>query len=424
MSNIIIIYPRPDEYKKPRFGFSYDMMTIATVLSNEGHRILLKDYSCEPFCNDDFSKEIAEYKIDLAIIEFDSFALKRSENYTHGLELVKIVKCLNERIKVVAYGHYCCISKKDIDTADITIKENRVDLIIDAIVKTESIKGELPRLNDLDSLPVINRMLLDQIEFYKQNSKSTLVRTADGCENTCVFCQRKGWQKKFQVHSDQYVLNEFKLLKEQGFINIWIIDENFTFNLARAKRILTLFIEQKVTEKMKISISSWSNIDNEFLDLASKANVRVISMGIESGNQQILDFYKKNIDLQKTKKIVRYANKLGIFTIGNFIIGAPMETYETIEETFLYIRECEFDQVNIKTLDYMMGSQLYDSVMDMAKGRSHLFACLENGLNRFAFQEILDIKHNFLADYNAEKKDRVSNKMRQFGTPYDLFTPY
>ena len=36
-------------------------------------------------------------------------------------------------------------------------------------------------------------------------------------------------------------------LKKQGFINIWIIDENFTFNLARAKRILTLLIEQKVT---------------------------------------------------------------------------------------------------------------------------------------------------------------------------------
>jgi hypothetical protein len=99
-----------------------------------------------------------------------------------------------------------------------------------------------------------------------------------------------------------------------------------------------------------------------------------------------------------------------------------METYETINETILYIRECEFDQVNIKTLDYMMGSQLYNSIKDMVKGRSHLFACLENGLNRFTFQEILDIKHNLIADYNAEKKDRVSNKMRQFGTPYDLYT--
>jgi tRNA A37 methylthiotransferase MiaB len=117
---------------------------------------------------------------------------------------------------------------------------------------------------------------------------------------------------------------------------------------------------------------------------------------------------------------VRYANKLGIFTIGNFIIGAPMETHETIEESFLYIRECEFDQVNIKTLDYMMGSQLYDSVKDMAKGRSHLFACLENGLNRFTLQEILDIKNKFLTVYNGEKKERIMQKIIDFGIPYEV----
>lgn len=420
MSNIMIIYPRPDENKSPRFGFSYDMLTIATVLSNEGHRIIIKDFSCESFCRDIFSKEIMDNSIDLTIVEFDSFALKRSENYNHGLELVDIVKKVNGRIPVIAYGHYCCISQEDITMADITIKENGLNGIIDAIAKKESIQCELPPIIDLDSLPFINRTLLDQIEFYKQNRKSTLIRTAEGCENTCVFCQRKGWQKNIQTHSDQYVIDEFKLLKEQGFINIWITDENFTFNLARAKRLLKLFIADNVTEQMKISISSWSNIDKEFLELASKANVKAISMGIESGNQKILEFYKKNIDLAKTKSIVRYANELGIFTIGNFIIGAPMENYATIDETFTFIRECEFDQVNIKTLDYMMGSELYDSVRDIALGCSHIFACSENRINQFGLQEISDTKNKFLMEYNTEKKDRLEKKILTFGTPYDV----
>lgn len=422
MSNIMIIYPMPDENKNPRFGFSYDMLTIATTLSNAGHRVILKDYSCEPFCYDDFSKEVSENRIDLALIEFDSFALKRSENYNHGLKLVEAVKGINGEIQVIVYGHYCCISQEDIDMADITVKENGFKGIFGAIAKNESIKGELPSLEDFDSLPIINRTLLNQIEFYRQNRKSTLIKTAEGCENTCSFCQRKGWQKKYQAHSDQYVLNEFKLLKEQGYINIWIIDENFTFNLTRAKRILRLLVEHNLAEKMKISISSWSNIDEEFLELACKANVKVISMGLESGNQKILDFYKKNIDLEKTKQIVRYANSIGIFTIGNFIIGAPMESYKTIYETFSFIEECKFDQVNIKTLDYMMGSELYNSVESMAKGRSHIFACAENGINKFSLREIQDIKNKFLIEYNEEKRDRVNNKIRQFGTPYDLNT--
>lgn len=46
--NILIIYPKPDKHKKPRFGFSYEMLTIATVLSKY-HRVHIKDFSCESF---------------------------------------------------------------------------------------------------------------------------------------------------------------------------------------------------------------------------------------------------------------------------------------------------------------------------------------------------------------------------------------
>jgi hypothetical protein len=96
-----------------------------------------------------------------------------------------------------------------------------------------------------------------------------------------------------------------------------------------------------------------------------------------------------------------------------------MESYTTIEETFRIIRECEFDQVNLKTLDYMMGSELYKSVESKAQGRSHLFACSENGINRFGLQEISDIKSRFLSGYYAEGKERLNRKIRKFGTPYD-----
>lgn len=419
MNNVMLIYPRPDIAKGPRFGFSYDLLTIATILYNEGYSIFLKDFSCEHYSADSFSAEILANKIDLVLIEFDSFALKRSENYEHGLMLVETIKRINKQAAVIAYGHHCCISKKDIPKADCTIKENSFNSIFEAINETYLSSKKIPYISDFDSMPVIRRTLLNQIEHYRQNSRSTLIQTAAGCENTCVFCQRKGWQKKYQAHSDKYVLAEFRLLQEQGFVNIWITDENFTFILSRAKQILRLLIQDEVTRKMKISISSWANIDGEFLELAKLANIKAISFGVESGNQEILDFYRKNINLAKTKSIVRHANELGIFTIGNFILGAPIESNATIEETFRFIKECEFDQVNIKTLDYMMGSELYKSVESKAQGRSHIFACAENGINGFGLQEISDIKNRFLSGYYAEGEERLNRKIREFGTPYD-----
>lgn len=86
------------------------------------------------------------------------------------------------------------------------------------------------------------------------------------------------------------------------------------------------------------------------LDLAKQCNIKIISFGIESGNKEILRFYRKNINIDEVPSIIRYANSLGIFTVGNFIIGAPMESESTITETFDLIKECEFDQINIKTL--------------------------------------------------------------------------
>jgi hypothetical protein len=97
-----------------------------------------------------------------------------------------------------------------------------------------------------------------------------------------------------------------------------------------------------------------------------------------------------------------------------------MESYDTIDETFRFIKECEFDQINIKTLDYMMGSELYASVEGMAQGRSHVFACAENGINGFTLQEISDIKSRFLNEYYAEGKGRIGQKIRKFGAPYEM----
>lgn len=55
---------------------------------------------------------------------------------------------------------------------------------------------------------------------------------------------------------------------------------------------------------------------------AADANTRVMSFGIESGNQEILDFYHKNINLADVYKRIKYAASLGIYTVSNFIFSS------------------------------------------------------------------------------------------------------
>jgi hypothetical protein len=98
-----------------------------------------------------------------------------------------------------------------------------------------------------------------------------------------------------------------------------------------------------------------------------------------------------------------------------------METSETINETFSFINECSFDQINIKTLDYMMGSELYSSTdANITRGNTHVFACKELGLTDFTIEELKNIKQSFTQAYYKNRKREITKKISKYGTPFDI----
>lgn len=370
--------------------------------------------------------------IDVAIIEFDSFPLKRSLNIHNGDYIADFIKRIYSKIKTIAVGNDCILYPRLISNIDYVFQmeaEASISYVVECLLKGQEVITEyIKTLGHLDDLPFPDRGIISSfaenggsINKKPNLAKSTLIQTSRGCINTCRFCQRKGWGNIYREHSIDYVVREFSQIAENRYVNVWICDDNFTFNLNRAKKILKLLIADKVTDGMNIALSSWTNIDLEFLELAKQANVSVISMGIESTNQEILEFYKKKIDLEKTQELICHADELGIYTVGNFIIGAPMETEETINMTFDYIMNVPFDQVNIKVLDYMLGSELYKTIPDYLKNdERHIFACKENGLNNFSLVYLKYRINNFQEQFSMQRRSHFIKKANQFGFPYRI----
>ena len=479
MADILLVYPTPEEFKERRFGFSLDLLYIASLLKQAGHSIVnYLDYSIESFDLEKFY--INADKTEVVILEFDSFPLKRAINIQHGEKLVQnMIKRYGSRAKrtkkIILFGNDVALVKSflgvqgaifqksplaaggkelEFDCALATGFENNINTVVDCLLKGNSLPGLHP-LDDLDQLPFPDRDLLTSYAQYggtvdsePKLAKSTLVRTSSGCLNTCVFCQRKGWYKKYMAHSIPYIIEEFSLLKSDNYRNIWICDDNFTYDLKRCKHLLKELARQQLTVNMKLALSSWTRIDEEFLELAGRANVSIISFGIESANREIQEFYKKPVRLEPFRDLVSFADSSGLYSVGNFIIGAPMETEDSIGETFDYIMNTSFDRVNIKILDYMAGSRLYEDLEsrhisndDKANARRaiksfdqtfskvwppagppgrHIFACKENGLNDFPLEELkTKIKH-FLEQFRKSREDRLKEKMKQYGPPYDL----
>lgn len=427
---ILLVYPRPEVIKNWRFGYSLSLLRLAAVLKNAGHIIKYIDF-CESTIEDDFFLSEAG-KAEIIIIELDSFPLKRSSNAEHGLILAKLIKNYCENKFIIMMGNDCILEPGQRPFSDYifdTEPEWRITHVIESYIQNKVIPVFNADLEEkLDILPFPDRSIVSEFAAHggsinhKPNlAKSTLIQTSRGCLNTCSFCQRKGWFSKYREHSVEYTLREFALLSSEGFQNVWIADDNFSFHIDRAKRILTELRRENDAKNMKLSLSSWVHIDEYFLDAAAAAGVSIISFGVETTNPAIMHFYKKKIEIAHVDKIIRYADNIGIYTVGNFIIGAPMETESSIKSTLQFAMEVPFDEVNVKILDYMAGSDLYSGLpASLKRGKKHLFACKENGLNDFYLSQLRNIISIFNKDFSERRADKICKKIEKYGPPYHV----
>ena len=77
------------------------------------------------------------------------------------------------------------------------------------------------------------------------------------------------------------------------------------------------------------------------LKVLKDAGLKLLVVGFESGNQQILNNVKKGINIEQAKEFVKAAKDIGILIHGTFILGLPGETRETMEETLRFAKETD-----------------------------------------------------------------------------------
>jgi len=202
------------------------------------------------------------------------------------------------------------------------------------------IKINPPRelIKDLDVLPPPAIDLLPDIKAYKPQAVSYKRRpcfsmiTTRGCPHHCQFCDHSVFSHKYRAHSPERVFEEIKhLVKRYGIKEIKFLDDNFCLDNKRVEKICDLLINADF--KITWVCSGRVDMDLSLLEKMKKAGCWQICIGIESGNQKILDFIHKNIKLERVKEFVEKAHKNGIKVRGFFILGHPIDTPETIEQT-------------------------------------------------------------------------------------------
>ena len=125
-----------------------------------------------------------------------------------------------------------------------------------------------------------------------------------------------------------------------------------------------------------------------------KAGVKHIQYGIESGCQDVLDFYNKKTTPNQIRKAVNLAAEMDFLTIATFIFGAPLETEKHIEQTIKFACSLPLDIAIFSPLFYQHGSDLWTEAVISGKisDDDGYFVCADSrkDLGNFTSQQLRD----------------------------------
>lgn len=202
-----------------------------------------------------------------------------------------------------------------------------------------------PFIQDLDDLPIPKHELLPLQKYRMPYIKGpfTFIVTSRGCPAGCTYCiKHVTYQYSVRLRSPKLLMEEMWQLKKMGIHNIHMYADLFTVNRDQVMELCQLMIDEKINIKWTCN-SRVDFVDEEMLQLMAKAGCRLISWGIESGNEQILKHARKGAYPDKAKRSLLAAKKAGIMNWGYFIVGLPGETEETIKQTIAFSKALPLD---------------------------------------------------------------------------------
>ena len=202
-----------------------------------------------------------------------------------------------------------------------------------------------PFVADLDDMPVPMHELLP-LQSYRMpliKGAFTFIVTSRGCPAGCTYCiKHVSYQYSARIRSPRLIMEEMWQLKKLGINNIHMYADLFTVNREQVMELCQRMIDEKINLHWTCN-SRVDFVDEEMLSMMGKAGCRLISWGIESGNEQILKHARKGAYPDKAERALRWAKKAGIMNWGYFIIGLPGETDETVQQTIKFAKKLPLD---------------------------------------------------------------------------------
>ncbi len=345
--------------------------------ANTDHEVEVLDNNLLTLNPNDLRKEIDRRSPHIVGVTATSFTI------IDALEVARAAKQVSPEITVVFGGPHIGVypevaaTLKDVDVCIVGEGEETFAELLDSLENGRDLSkvkglvygkdGEIvqtgikPFNEQLDVLPFPGRNLVPFNGYYSLLSKNdpiTALITSRGCPFKCLYCDRRNNGRKYRARSAGNILKEMEEIKNMNIKEVLLLDDTFTVNRERVVEFAEGMIDRNFGLEWDIR-SRVDGIDEDLIKLLARAGCNRIHIGIEAGTGRIQKILRKNVDLDKAKKIVDICRDEGVQTLAYFMIGSPTETREEIEETIRYSIELNPDYAQYAITTPFPGTDLY-----------------------------------------------------------------
>lgn len=226
-----------------------------------------------------------------------------------------------------------------------------------------------PFIEDLDALPFPAWRHIDLADYRDAGKLYPFVTliTGRGCMNRCTFCQLPQVMNghTYRARSVENVADEiaYDLSLFPDLQEIMFEDDTLTMR-GQHDRVAAL-CEEMLRRGFGLAWSANARVDLndlELLRLMKRSGCRMLCVGFEFGDEEMLDRVRKNTTLDMMHRFAGNARKAGIRVHGCFMIGGPGETRETAAKTIELALRLPIDTAQFSGVVAYPGTAFYEWV--------------------------------------------------------------
>ena len=354
------------------------------VLEKEGHNVKLVDAPADGLSRNDCYKIAQEFKPNIVVIYTSTPSIYNDIEIAgnikealpgsymilvgpHVSALSEETLLIDARVDAVARHEY------DATLVEIAHKMENNEGLDDVAGLTVRVANEIKSnpnrefLQNLDSIPFVSSVYEKHLKienYFYAHCRYPVVSifTSRGCSARCNYCvyPEQMFGRLQRQRSPENIVAEFEYIEKElpQVREVLIDDDTFSFNQEHTRQFCELMIKKSI--KIPWTVECRANLQYETMVMMKSAGCRLIVVGFESANDEILKNIKKGITVERMRKFVADAKKANVMIHACFMAGNEGETKKTLMESLRFAKEINADTCQFFPLMVYPGTEAYD----------------------------------------------------------------